>query len=130
MQPLLSSVLWVALGGGLGSVFRLLVFHVLEGPGRHHGPWTTVAINLAGSLALGAVLGHIQAKGQMDERLRLFLTVGVLGGFTTFSTFSGDALRLLHDRRPLVAMLYVGVSVVLGLACCAAGYALALRLSR
>jgi CrcB protein len=130
MHPLLSNMVWVALGGGLGSVLRLLVFHLAEGPGRHHGPWSTTGINVVGSLALGLVLGHIEARGQMDERLRLFLTVGVLGGFTTFSTFSGDALRLLHDRRPFLAMLYVGVSVGLGLACCAAGYALGLRLAR
>ena len=122
----------MAVGGAIGAVARLLVFHAVHGRGRAHGPWTTMGINLAGCLVLGLLLGWLAAregagKPVLDERLRAFLTVGVLGGFTTFSTYAGDAMKLLQERRPGAAMLYLLGSAVLGVAVCMGGYSVSIR---
>jgi fluoride exporter len=121
MAPLFHTVLLVAAGGSLGAVARLGVFHAVHGQGRQHSPWTTMAVNLLGCLALGVVLGWSAAKGGLDERWRTFLTVGVLGAFTTFSTYAGDVLRLLEERKPVEAGAYLVLSAALGLALCAGG---------
>lgn len=90
-------------------------------------PYGTLAINVVGSAAMGVVtavfvLGHLEAQD-----LRLFLTTGVIGGFTTFSTFSLDAVALWERGQPLAAMLYGLASVVLSLAVLAASMVLMRR---
>lgn len=119
------NVLAVAIGGGLGSTLRyltgLVTMHWL-GPDF---PWGTLLINLAGSFAIGVAgelaLGHVFGMG---TSARLFLMVGVLGGFTTFSAFSLEALGLLSGRTPVVGIAYVAGSVVLGLIACYGGIVL------
>ena len=83
-------------------------------------PWATVAINVAGSLALGFVVG---AGDWLSPEARAAIGVGFLGGFTTFSTFSVDVFRDLDGGRPGEALAYAGASVVLGVAAAAAGWA-------
>jgi len=109
--------LWVGLAG-LGGV---LARYALSTP--FHGstlPWITVAINVAGSFLLGMV---VTADGLSDE-MRTALGVGFLGGFTTFSTFSVQAVLDVEAGEPGRALLYVAVSVGLGLAAATAGYLL------
>lgn len=115
----LSLVGVVALGGALGSVARLLVSHLFGMRGQEH--WPIFAINLAGALLFGCVLGWLSVR-ELDDRLRALLATGILGGFTTFSAFTGDALRLLHERRYAEMLVYTCGSVMLGIAFCAAGY--------
>jgi CrcB protein len=113
----LRALLAIALGGGLGSMTRY-AFAVLvtarTGPGF---PWATLLINLIGSFAIGIVSELMQTRSVgMPNIPRLFWMVGVLGGFTTFSTFSLDMLQLAaSDRAPLSAALYAIASVVVGL---------------
>ncbi len=119
------NVLAVALGGGFGSTLRYLFgIAALHWFGVSF-PWGTLIINLGGSFAIGVVgelvLGH--AFG-MTNVARLFLMVGVLGGFTTFSAFSLEALGMLGGRTPLVGFAYVGASVVVGIAACYGGIVL------
>lgn len=103
-------VLLVAAGGAAGSVLRHLVALAL--PAAAGGfPWATLAVNLAGSAAIGAA-----AALCVQGDLRLLLVTGLLGGFTTFSAFSLEAVTLL-GRHPALAALYVLASLVLGLAC-------------
>jgi CrcB protein len=107
--PLLPLLLVVALGGALGSLARYGVA-VAFPPGRSELPWGTLLVNVAGCLLLGLLVG-----GWPDARwLRPFAGTGVLGGFTTFSAFALETDRLL-DRAQATALLYVGLSVVLGL---------------
>jgi CrcB protein len=111
------TALWVGLAG-LGGV---LARYALSTP--FHGdvlPWVTVAINVAGSFLLGML---VTAHG-FSEETRTTLDVGFLGGFTTFSTFSVQAVLDVEAGEPGRALLYVGASVLLGLAAAAAGYAL------
>lgn len=117
-------LLAVLAGGGIGSVLRYAVtFAVTQrlGPGF---PWWTFIINVSGSLVIGIVSEVTQTRAFGGAPLvRLFLMTGVLGGYTTFSTFSLDALTLTREGNPGAALLYAGGSVVLGIAAALAGVA-------
>ena len=115
--------LYVALGGAVGASARYLVGTTLTralGPGF---PWGTLAVNVVGSFAMGVLvvaLAHLSAN-----RLAPLLMTGVLGGFTTFSAFSLDAVTLYERGALAHAAAYVGGSVVLSLAALVAGLWLA-----
>ena len=121
--------LWVALGGATGAVTR---FAVAQWAGARWGwtvPWGTFAVNVTGSLAIGLVMTLLVARGA-DPAYRLLLVTGFLGGYTTFSAFSFEALTLLEARRWDAAALYVIGSVVLGLLATALGLGLGRLLVR
>ncbi|HET9096356.1 MAG TPA: fluoride efflux transporter CrcB [Candidatus Baltobacteraceae bacterium] len=119
------SVLAVLVGGGIGSVIRyVLTFAITQrvGPGF---PWWTFIINITGSLVIGVVAEVTQTRTFSGAPLiRVFLMTGVLGGYTTFSSFSYDTLTLIGDRAQLLALAYAAGSVVLGLVAAFAGVAL------
>ena len=104
----------VALGGALGSVLRFLAMSVVG------GPVATVLVNVAGSLAIGILFVTLATRPHLSP----LLVTGFLGGFTTFSAFSLDALKLAQTQ-PLGALLYIAGSVVLSLIAVALGAALA-----
>ena len=122
----LASAAAVAAGGALGSLLRYTVGLLMpHAPAGTAIPWATVGINVVGSLLLGTFAGLFVEGGGPGPALRLFLTVGVLGGFTTFSTFSLDAVTLALAGQGARAALYVGASVVGSLAAAAVGFSLA-----
>ena len=94
----------------------------LIGPGF---PWATMAINIAGGLLMGLLAGSLLRLGAQGEAWRLFLGVGILGGFTTFSSFSLDAVSLAQRGQMGVAALYILVSVAGSIAALTGGLALA-----
>lgn len=79
-------------------------------------PWGTLTVNVLGSLIMGALLGWFAKTGTGGENLRLFLTVGILGGFTTFSAFSAELVTMLHRSEFALAAGYGAASVVAGMA--------------
>lgn len=107
----LAGYLVVFLGAGLGGALRhgvnMLAARML-GTGFPSG---TLAVNVVGSFAMGFLAGYWALKSGLSQPLRLFLTTGMLGGFTTFSAFSLDAALLWEEGRPAVAGLYVAASV-------------------
>lgn len=103
----------IALGGAIGSVLRFLTVQALG------GPWAVMAVNIAGSFAIGVLAVSLQ------DRLSPLVITGILGGFTTFSAFSLDALRLWQAGQPGTAGLYVVLSVIGSLAAVALGAVLA-----
>lgn len=108
-------ILAVALGGALGSMARYLVG---IGSGKLFGlgfPWGTLIINIVGSMLIGAFAGMFAFKWDLPQALRIFLTVGICGGFTTFSTFSLDTYYLIERGELAAAGFYVGSSVVLSI---------------
>lgn len=122
--PLLPLLVVVAVGGALGALARFGVAEALP-HGRASVPVGTLLVNVVGALALGLLVGVAP-----DARwLRPFLGTGVLGGFTTFSTFALETDRLLA-RAPAVAVLYVALSLGLGVGAAAAGLRSAERLRR
>jgi CrcB protein len=114
----------VFLGGGIGAALR---HGVNLGSARLLGtafPYHTLIINVTGSLVMGLIAGYFALKGDSSQSWRLFLTTGILGGYTTFSAFSLDA-ALLYERGELgLAALYVGASVALSIGGLFAGLAL------
>jgi CrcB protein len=114
----------VFLGGGIGAALRHgfnLLFARLFGTAF---PYATLFENVTGSLAMGLLVATFAFKGDIPQHMRLFLTTGILGGYTTFSTFSLDA-ALLYERGTIgLAALYVGLSVALSIAGLFAGLAL------
>jgi CrcB protein len=105
--------LFAALGGVLGAVGRWAVEVALPaGPGGW--PWATLLVNLTGCLLIGALLAVLLARFPASPWLRPFLAVGVLGGYTTYSTFAVEAVRLVDDGRSALAAGYVLASVLGG----------------
>jgi|JI9StandDraft_1071089.scaffolds.fasta_scaffold463843_2 CrcB protein len=123
MQPLLA----VAAGGALGATLRYLAVNALQRAFAQPFPLGTLFVNVFGCLAAGLLLGWFSARAQGAESLRLFLVVGVLGGFTTFSAFGVETVALVREGRALVAMLYVLASVLAGVAAVAIGLRFAVR---
>jgi CrcB protein len=122
----LSHIVIVAIGGALGSVCRHLVGVAglrLFGPGF---PWWTLAVNVTGSLAIGLVAGWLAHRAEPTATaVRLVLTTGFLGGFTTFSAFSLDTLTLWERGQPVLAATYVAATLALALAGTVAGLQIA-----
>jgi len=107
-------VLFVALGGAIGSAVRYLVsgwFAARFGPVF---PYGTFVINVTGSFIIGLFLAFAQDRVTLSPYWRLFFAVGVLGGYTTFSTFEYESVRLLQNGEMLLAAGYVVGSVVIG----------------
>ena len=114
------NLLLVAVGGAVGAMAR---YGVGLGVARLFGlafPWGTLAVNILGGLAMGLLAAR---TGPDQEALRLALGVGVLGGFTTFSAFSLETVRLM-EHQPGLAMLYAAASVVLSVGACWVGLSL------
>ncbi|MGB0479047.1 MAG: fluoride efflux transporter CrcB, partial [Parvibaculales bacterium] len=89
-------------------------------------PWATMSVNIFGSLLMGLVIGWLSRQNGGGEALRLFVALGILGGFTTFSAFSMDLFDLLQKREMAATMLYLGGSLIGGLAAFIIGF-MALR---
>ena len=117
----------VALGGGLGALLRYTVSMAV---GTHHlFPWATLGINIAGSLAIGLVWGACEHSAWFQAWGRLFLVVGLLGGFTTFSAFSLESLLLLEQSRMGLLGAYIASSFLMCVLACYLGLRLGANLS-
>ena len=115
------NLLIIALGGALGAVSRFLLGNGVSRALGSALPYGTFVINIVGCFAMGLLMTIIVDREMLPAAWRLFLCVGFLGGFTTFSSFGYEALMLLTEGRMLAALAYAGGSVVLGLVAAAAG---------
>lgn len=105
----------VAAGGALGATLRHAVNQIaLQALGADF-PWGTLAVNILGSFIMGVFVGAFALFWDASQTLRLFLTVGILGGFTTFSAFSLDSVLLLQKGQIVEAAFYILASVILSL---------------
>ena len=114
------TVLFVGLGGALGAICRYLtVLYAtrLLGP---LFPYGTLAVNTLGSLLIGICAG-LMIKEHMNQDMWMFFVVGVLGGFTTFSSFSFEVVSLIERGEGMAALGYVAASLILGIGCAYAG---------
>ena len=124
MNPL--NLLLVAIGGAIGSTARYVFSQLLQHSTGTLFPIGTFAVNCVGCLVFGAIAGAAEQRVQMAPELRLFLLVGILGGFTTFSSYAFESYALLRDGQFLAASLNIAGQVVAGLA----GMWIAMTLSR
>lgn len=116
-SPIIAS-LSVMLGGGFGALMRYQlgrgITHVLGTPAVTAFPWPTLAANVLGSLAMGVLAGWLVKSGG-NEQMRLLIGVGLLGGFTTFSSFSLEMVTLIERGQHFLGFTYAAVSVFAGL---------------
>lgn len=108
------NVLLVAIGAAIGGVARYLIGGWLASLLGPDFPWGTVFVNVTGSFVIGVVLVLVQG-GALPAGARPFVAVGILGGYTTFSTYSYETLELMTDGNYRVAVINVFVQLVLGL---------------
>lgn len=117
-----STLMWIALGGGVGSVARAVVGYALQG-GRF--PWATLLVNAVGSLLIGWLMARLGSVGiETSARYQSLLVVGFCGGFTTFSTFSWQTLEQMVKGQWAAAAANVLLSVFVCLAAVWLGYRL------
>ena len=120
------NTLLVMAGGAIGAALRYQFGRLAGWQFGSAWPWGTLGVNIIGSLAMGLLAGWLAMRAQGSESLRLFLAVGVLGGFTTFSSFSLEMMLMIERGALLSAMGYALASVVGA----AAGLALGLTAAR
>lgn len=109
------NLMMIALGGALGAVSRFLLGNAVSKAVGSALPYGTFVINVIGCFAMGLLMTLIVDREMLPAAWRLFLCVGFLGGFTTFSSFGYEALMMLTEGRLLAVLAYVGGSVALGL---------------
>ena len=112
----MGNVLWVGVGGFLGSIFRYLLSGLVqEWTKRDDFPLGTLVVNLIGCLSVGLLSQLAEARGAFSPETRAFVFIGILGGFTTFSAFGNETMNLWRDKQTFLAMANVAAHVVLGL---------------
>ena len=118
---MIHKLLMVALGGSIGAVLRYLVYLLYERVSTHPFPWATIAVNLIGSFLIGLLWGLFD-KYYVSPGLRLFLFIGILGSFTTFSTFAFELFSLAKDGNIKHLIIYILTTNIFGLALATTGY--------
>lgn len=111
---MIKSILLVAIGGGLGSVFRFLANIVVAKnmPGKLH--YATFTVNIIGCFLIGFLIGYLSKQSE-SENLKLLLLTGFCGGFTTFSTFGLENYSLLQSGNIVTSLLYTTISIIIGI---------------
>jgi CrcB protein len=124
MMAAMRSLWLVACGGALGAVARAALSTAIQLRWPSTLPWGTIVVNLTGCLILGMLSGVLESRPHLNPTWRSFGAVGVLGAFTTFSTFENETLALLQRGEFAAALGNVGLSVGVGLAAVWAGQAI------
>lgn len=119
-----SQVLFVAMGGAIGAVGRFAAVSAVGALFGHGFPFGTLFVNVVGSFALGAVIEVSALAWSPSPEIRAMIVVGILGAFTTFSTFSLDVVTLMSRGETAAGLAYVAASVLLSIGALWAGMAL------
>jgi len=119
---MIKNLLLIGAGGFIGSVARYLVSRLNTHVDWLSIPVGTLLVNILGSLLIGFLIGIAEKSQLMTLELRMFLMVGLCGGFTTFSSFTGENLMLMRNGQFLPLFLYTGLSILLGFTAVYFGY--------
>ncbi len=111
----MTKILVVGLGGFLGAIARYGLTGLVHRRLSAAFPYGTLAVNVLGCLGIGVVLHLVEDRSMLGPTARLFVAIGILGGFTTFSSFGYETFELLEDREYRLALMNVAGNVVLGL---------------
>jgi CrcB protein len=119
---MIKNLLLIGAGGFLGSVARYLLSRLNLHLDWLSIPWGTLLVNVLGSLLIGFLIGISEKSQVLTLEMRMFLMVGLCGGFTTFSSFTGENLMLMRNGQFLPLFLYTGLSILLGFTAVYFGY--------
>lgn len=112
---MVKSLMIAGAGGFIGTVFRFVISRYIQIHTPTVFPWGTFIVNILGSLLIGFIFGLTEKGDWLSPDVRIFLTVGICGGFTTFSALTDDAFLLLQSREWLRFVMYASLSFTLGL---------------
>ena len=119
---MIKNILLIGLGGSIGSIARYFVSRLNNNVEWLSVPIGTLAVNVIGSFLIGFLIGVSEKSPILTVELRMFLMVGLCGGFTTFSSFTGENLMLMRNGQFLPLFLYTGLSILLGFTAVYLGY--------
>lgn len=111
----MNNVLLVGIGGFLGSAMRYLLGGYVQQSSKGIFPYGTLAVNIIGCFVIGFLAQLVEARGLFTSESRALVFIGILGGFTTFSSFGNETLNLARDGQWMSAIANVGANVLLGL---------------
>ena len=121
----------VGLGGFLGAVLRYVISGQVQAWSKSIDfPYGTLAVNILGCLMIGLLSYVSESRGLFSAEMRLFVFIGILGSFTTYSTFSNEAMTLLGDGKHFMALTYIGTHLFIGLGAVWLGHVLAWQIWR
>ncbi len=121
---MLKTIIMVGMGSCLGGIVRYLLSRFIQNYWSNSFPVGTLAVNVLGCLAIGLFYGLFEQGNLTNSQLKMFLTVGLCGGFTTFSTFANENVQLIRDGHFLYFSLYTSFSLLAGFLMIYAGYSL------
>jgi len=116
------TLLLIGSGSFIGGIFRYLLSKYIQNSLIAAFPYGTLVVNITGSLLIGLIYGLSERGNIISSDWKIFLTVGICGGFTTFSTFANESLFLLKEGNIIQFALYAGLSVFLGVAAAGFGF--------
>ncbi|HSN09368.1 MAG TPA: fluoride efflux transporter CrcB [Hanamia sp.] len=116
-------ILAVGIGSFIGGIFRYLISIFIQNRFLSTFPYGTLCVNILGCFLIGVIYG-LSDRGNVSPVWRLFLATGIMGGFTTFSSFSNETVSMLRDAEYVPAFSYVAYSIILGLAATFGGISL------
>ena len=112
----MTNIRLVGFGGFIGSVMRYLASGYVQQATKSVGfPYGTLAVNVIGCFAIGFLAQLAESRGVFTSEARLFVFVGILGGFTTFSSFGNETFNLARDSQMMSALANIGLNVIIGL---------------
>ena len=112
---MLRTIIWVGIGGGIGSILRYLTIVFVNKYFQTSFPWGTFAVNILGCLVVGLLLGCFERYQLTNPDLKYLFVTGFCGGYTTFSAFAAENVNLFQSDNSLTAFAYIAASVLLGL---------------
>jgi CrcB protein len=115
-------VLWIALGGAIGAVLRYLISAGITPLIPMNFPIGTLVVNILGCLIIGIVYAVLSETAHFQSILKPFIVIGILGGFTTFSSYAIEIVQLAQLQQTMKALAYLALSNIIGLAAAWAGY--------
>ena len=122
MNQIIYTSLIIGLGGFIGTILRFLLSSSIEKSFATSFPIGTILVNLIGCFLIGLLSGYFTQKLGDQTQLFFFLTIGVLGGFTTFSAIAMDSQVFIENGEYLKMLTYISVQAILGIALCLIGY--------
>ncbi len=112
---MIKTILYIAIGGALGSILRFLTTLLVSKYWSDNFPLATFIVNIIGCFCIGLFVGYLTKNQLEDSNLKWFLITGLCGGFTTFSAFGMENYTLFQNNNSLLALGYIGLSIILGL---------------